>query len=152
LELHNSQSEIKKRRDLVAVLHARSMTETEIAKQIGVDQSVVSRDLKAIKEDIAQDFVCGLARFDLAYYYKNCLDTIEQIKREGWSLYNENREKPEVSIRDKLAPLTLIKDCAVDRYRLLAEGPAIMAVKTLENRLNSIERNIEQKEFQEVNR
>ena len=122
------------------------MTETEIARQAGVDQSVVSRDLKAIKENVAQEFIFGLARFDLAYYYKGCLDTIDQIKRECWTLYNENREKNDVSIRDKLAPLSLIKDCAVDRYRLLAEGPSIMAVKALEDRLDNIERNQRQQE------
>ncbi len=34
LELHNSPTEIKKRRDLVAALHARSMTETQIASAL----------------------------------------------------------------------------------------------------------------------
>ena len=64
------------------------MNESEIAtdlKKMGylVDRSTVSRDLKAIKEDIAQQFIFDLARFDLAYYYKSCLDVIDQVKREA---------------------------------------------------------------------
>jgi len=125
------------------------MTETEIAKQTGVDQSVVSRDLKAIKEEIAQRFIFDLARYDLAYYYKGCLDTLDQVKRECWDIYNEAKKKGGISIRDKLAPLSLIKDCSVDRYKLLAEGPSIMAVKALEDRLDNIERNQRQQQQEE---
>jgi hypothetical protein len=152
LELHNSPSEIKKRRDLVAVLHARSMTETEIAndlKKMGysVDQATISRDLKSIKEEIAQQFIFDLARFDLAYYYKSCLDVIDEVKREAWSIYNSIDEKDSsIPIRDKLAPLSLIKECSADRYKLLAEGPSIMAVRALEERLDDIERNLQQEE------
>jgi predicted transcriptional regulator len=43
---------------------AQSMTETEIAEKLNVDQSTISRDVKALKE-LSQQFV-----FDLAYYYK----------------------------------------------------------------------------------
>ena len=152
MELHNSQSEIKKRREVVAVLHARSMTETEIAKDLrkmgySVDQATISRDLKSIKEEIAQQFIFDLARFDLAYYYKSCLDVIDQVKREAWRIYNSIDEKDSsIPIRDKLAPLSLIKECSVDRYKLLAEGPSIMAVRALEDRLDTIERNLQQEE------
>ncbi len=45
------------------------MTETEIAEQLDVDQSTISRDVKALKE-MSQRFVFDLARSDLAYYYK----------------------------------------------------------------------------------
>ena len=152
MELHNSLSEIKKRRELVAVLHARSYTESEIAKDLkkmgySVDQSTVSRDLKAIKEEITQQFIFDLARFDLAYYYKSCLDIIDQVKREAWRIYNSIDEKDSsIPIRDKLAPLSLIKECSVDGYKLLSEGPAIMAVKALEDRLDRLEENAHQEE------
>nr|MDQ3852791.1 hypothetical protein [Thermoproteota archaeon] len=60
MELHNTRSEVKKRRDLVAALHARSISETDIEKALKkmgypVDQSTVSRDLKSIREEMAQD-------------------------------------------------------------------------------------------------
>ena len=55
---------------------AQSMTETEIAEQLNVDQSTISRDIKALKE-LSQQFV-----FDLAYYYKQSIDGIEAKKEE----------------------------------------------------------------------
>ncbi len=55
--MHNNQNnhingryEIEERRRKVASLLAQSMTETEIASQLGVDQSTISRDVKVLKE------------------------------------------------------------------------------------------------------
>jgi IS30 family transposase len=54
---------------------ARKMTEREIASQLNVDQSTVSRDITALKET-SQRFIFDLAKSDLAYYYKQSLDGI----------------------------------------------------------------------------
>jgi IS30 family transposase len=64
---------------------AQSMTETEIAEQLNVDQSTISRDVKALKE-MSQQFVFDLARSDLAYYYKQSIDGIEEAKKEAWRI------------------------------------------------------------------
>jgi IS30 family transposase len=55
--MHNNQNnhingryEIEERRRKVASLLAQSMTETEIASQLGMDQSTISRDVKVLKE------------------------------------------------------------------------------------------------------
>jgi hypothetical protein len=124
------------------------MTETEIEKRLkaigySVDQATISRDLKAIKDEVSQDFVFSLARSDLAYYFKNALDTIDQVKLECWNIYNNNTND-NTPIRDKLAPLSLIKECSESKFKLVSEGPAIMAVKNLEDRLKQIEENIRQ--------
>ena len=44
---------IEERRRKVATLLAQSMTETEIAHELKVDQSTISRDIKALKAIIA---------------------------------------------------------------------------------------------------
>ena len=74
---------IEERRKIVASLLAQSKTETEIAQELGVDQSTISRDVKARKE-LSQQFVFDLAKSDLAYYYKQCIDGIEEVRRKGW--------------------------------------------------------------------
>jgi IS30 family transposase len=74
LALHNKK--IKARRNQVASLLSKSFNETEIAQQLGVDQSTISRDIKVLKES-AQQFVTELAKSDLAYYYKQSIDGIE---------------------------------------------------------------------------
>ena len=61
---------------------AQSMRETEIAEKLNIDQSAISRDVKALKE-MSQQFVFDLAKSDLAYYYKQSIDGIEEAKKEA---------------------------------------------------------------------
>jgi IS30 family transposase len=45
--MHNNNFKMEERRRKVASMLAQSMTETEIAEQLNVDQSTISRDIKA---------------------------------------------------------------------------------------------------------
>jgi IS30 family transposase len=78
--------EIEERRRKVATLLAQSMTETERAHKLNVDQSTISRDIKVLKI-LSQRFVFDLAKSDLAYYYKQCIDGIEEARRKGWEIF-----------------------------------------------------------------
>jgi IS30 family transposase len=127
---------IEERRRRVASLLAQSMTESEIAQQLNVDQSTISRDVKALKE-LSQQFVYELAKSDLAYYYKQSIDGIEEAKREAWRIYHNNDNQ--VSVKEKLSALKLIVESNEARFKLLSEGPSILVVKSLEERLNKIE-------------
>jgi arginine repressor len=127
---------IEERRRKVASLLAQSMTESEIAQQLSVDQSTISRDIKALKE-LSQQFIYDLAKSDLSYYYKQSIDGIEEAKREAWRIYHHNNN--EVSVKDKLSALKLIVESNEARFKLLSEGPSVVAVKSLEERLNKIE-------------
>lgn len=54
---NNNNCKIEERRRKVAsMVVAQSMTETEIAEQLNVDQSTISRDVKALKK-MSQQFV-----------------------------------------------------------------------------------------------
>src|SRR4051812_7990805 len=101
--VHNFK--IEERRSKVSSLLAQSMTETEIAQKLNVDQSTISRDIKALKE-ISQQFVYNLAKSDLSYYYKQSIDGIEEAKREAWRIYHHNNN--EISLKEKLSALKLI--------------------------------------------
>ena len=126
---------IEDRRRRVASLLAQSMTETEIAKKLKVDQSTISRDIKALKK-MSQQFVYDLAKSDLAYCYKQCLDGIEEVKRRGWDIFNGINN---LMTRDKLLALKLIMECNEAKFALFKEGPTIMQVKSMEERLANIE-------------
>jgi hypothetical protein len=52
---------------------------------LNVDQSTISRDIKVLKE-LSQQFVFDLAKYDLAYYYKQCIDGVEEVRRKGWEI------------------------------------------------------------------
>ena len=72
----------------MASLLSRSATEKEIAQQLGVDRSTINRDIRALKIE-CQQFVYDLAKSDLAYYYKQSIDGIEEAKKESWKIYND---------------------------------------------------------------
>ncbi len=125
---------IKERRKQVASLLSRSVTETEIARQLGVGQATISRDVKELKRT-CQQFVYDLAKSDLAYEYKKSLDGIEEAKKEGWRIFNN----PFVSVRERLLALKIIMQADATRFKLLSEGQSVLAMKTMEERLENIE-------------
>jgi hypothetical protein len=110
------------------------MTESEIAHELKVDQSTISRDIKVLKLQ-SQQFVYDLAKSDLAYCYKQCMDGIEEVKRKTWSIFKNELVNP----KDKLLALKLIKECNEAKFTLFKDGPSIMNLKALEERLNKIE-------------
>ena len=83
MKTHNFKIEDRRRK--VATLLAQSMTETEIALELNVDQSTIRRDIKVLKL-LSQRFVFDLAKSDLAYYYKQCIDGIE-VRKKGCEIF-----------------------------------------------------------------
>ena len=126
---------IEERRRKVATLLAQSMTETEIAHELKVDQSTISRDIKVLKQ-MSQKFVFDLAKSDLAYYYKQCIDGIEEVRRKGWEIFKGHNN---LTPRDKLLALKVIRESNEAKFALFKEGPSIMHIKSLEERLKNIE-------------
>ena len=137
----NNKFKIEERRRQVASLLAQSITETEIAQKLNVDQSTISRDIKALKQ-MSQQFVFDLAKSDLAYHYQQCINGIEEVRRKAWELIREdNKEEEEQSLtlKDKLLVLILIKGCEEGKFALFKDGPSILNVKSLEERIHQIE-------------
>ncbi|MGA7898038.1 MAG: hypothetical protein WCA39_04165 [Nitrososphaeraceae archaeon] len=123
--------EIEERRRKVATLLAQSITETEIAHELKVGQSTISRD-KVLKA-LSQRFVFDLAKSDLAYYYKQCIDGIEEVRRKGWEIFKGRNNN--LTPKDKLSALKVIRECNEAKFALFKEGPSIMHTKSLEERL-----------------
>jgi IS30 family transposase len=118
---------------------ARKMTEREIASQLNVDQSTVSRDITALKET-SQRFIFDLAKSDLAYYYKQSLDGIEEAIKEAWSLYQKNESFSAPPYKITVA-LKIIIQANEIKFKLLSEGPSVLNVRLLEEKLSRIENN-----------
>jgi Homeodomain-like domain len=131
----NSKFLIEDRRRTVARLLAQSMTETEIAIHLDVHVSTICRDIKALKAK-SQQFVYDLAKSDLAYYYKQCIEAIDEVNRESWKIYQDDNKLP---IKEKLLALKVIIQSNESKFKLLSEGPIVLAVKSLEERLEKIE-------------
>jgi IS30 family transposase len=132
---------LEERRRRVISLLAQSKTETEISKQLQVHVSTISRDVSYLRKQ-SQQFVYDLAKSDLAFYYKQCLDGIEEVRRKSWEIYNDDNDRQNNSLtntKDKLLCLKLIKECNEAKFALLKEGPSIINLKSLEDRISKIE-------------
>ena len=108
---------IEDHRRRVAFLLAQSMTETEMAKNLKVDQFTIGRDIKVLKKFIQQ--VYDLAKSDLAYCYKQCLNGIEEAKRRSWDIFNGTNI---FTTKDKLLALKLIMEYNEEKFELFKEG------------------------------
>ena len=130
----STKRKFKERRQQVASLLSKSFNEYEIGAQLGISQPTVCRDIKRLKE-MSQEFIFDLAKSDLAYYFKQSITGIEQANKESWKIF-QNDSTP---IREKLLALKLIIQSDEAKFRLLTEGPAVLNMKSLEDRLNRIE-------------
>ena len=78
--------------------------------------------------------------------YQTSIEGIRNILNECWSIYlaqdnqnnNNNNSKP-LSWLHKIAAVKLAKECHESIFKLTSEGPSVMHVKLLEERLNKIE-------------
>ena len=129
-----SQFLIEERRRLVAKLWAQSKSETEIARELHCNVSTICRDIKFLKK-LSQQFVFDLAK-DLGFYYKSCIDTMDQIQQKCWNIYNNNDQ---ISQKDRLLSLKIIKETCESKFSLIEKGPSVMALNSLQERVEKIE-------------
>jgi hypothetical protein len=80
---------IEERRRQVATMVMQSMTEVEIAKKLGVDDTTISKDIKALKL-ISQQFIYDITKSDFTYYYKQCLDMAKLVLRRQLEIVNKD--------------------------------------------------------------
>jgi hypothetical protein len=99
------------------------LNEPEIAKELDVDQSTISRDISVLRK-LSQQFVYDLAKSNLAFCYVQCLEGIDQVNRRTWELFR----RESMSIKDKLLALKLVKECNESIFSLIKDGPGITNV------------------------
>jgi len=133
----------KERREDVLVLLTKGLKGYEIAEELGVDASTVSRDIQYLISQ-SHNYLNSLAKEALPFMYQTSIDGIRNVLRECWSIYNtennnDNTNNIDITWFHKLAALKLAKECNEALFRLTAEGPSVMYVKLLEERLARIE-------------
>lgn len=108
------KSLIEERRRQVSIMITQGMTEIEIGQRLGVDNSTISKDVKALKL-ISQQFIYDITKSDFAYYYKQCLDAVKLILRKQYEIVDKERiTKEDVSkakiLADMLNTVSTIND------------------------------------------
>jgi hypothetical protein len=125
------------RRSRVIGLHSRDLTQMEIAKELNVDQSTISKDLRYIKDE-AKNKIIEFTN-NLSFEFVKCLAEIGEIKRELWKiasteidpLLNNNNVMIDPNIiittnmnnKNRIAALTQLLETIKHRMELITGGP-----------------------------
>ena len=139
---HN-QIIIKERRENILMLLTKGMKGYQIAKELGVDASTVSRDINYLVGQ-SQNYLNSLAKEALPFMYQTSIEGIKNILKECWNIYtiesnSDDSKNKEITWFHKIAALKLAKECNEALFKLTAEGPSVMHLKVLEERLEKIE-------------
>jgi IS30 family transposase len=133
---HN-RMQIKERREDVLLLLTKGMKGYEIANELGVNASTVSRDIQYLISQL-HNYLNTLAKEALPFMYQTSIEGIRNVLKECWNIYSIESNK-DVTWFHKIAALKLAKECNEALFKLTAEGPSVMHVKLLEERLARIE-------------
>jgi IS30 family transposase len=143
---NNNKLVIQDRRQKIWTLLTRGMKGYEIAKELNTTPATISRDIQHLTSQ-SQNFLNDLAKETLPFMYKSCIDGIREVLKECWKIYESTDEQ--VSYFQRLAALKLAKECNEAQFKLLSEGPSIMYVQMLEDKLAQIEESAAQSQQQQ---
>jgi hypothetical protein len=112
--------EIEKENRLSRVisLYSKGLTQAEIAQELSVDQSTVSRDLQFIKQE-AKKKIEKYLNEDILFEYLRYIAGSNEVTRKLWEIVqNEN-----VTTKDKTNALSLLMQSYNKRLEVLVGGP-----------------------------
>jgi predicted ArsR family transcriptional regulator len=132
--IRSNRIEIQQRREKLWTLLARGNKRLERAKELGIDPTTVSRDIAYLVAQ-SQTYLSDLAKGTLPFMYQTAIEGIRSVMKECWNIYERDEGK------DKLAALKLIKECHEAVFKLVDEGPSVMYLKLLQEKLISINEN-----------
>ena len=132
----NNKAAVNDRRQKVFTLLAKGMKGYEIAKELNVVNSIISRDIYYLTSE-SQNYLNDLARSTLPFMYQTSIEGIREILKECWNIYQSNDKS--ISWIQRLAALKLAKECNEAIFKLVDEGPSVMYLKQLQEKLVQIE-------------
>jgi hypothetical protein len=139
----NNRFIIIERREKVFVMLSQGLNETEISKQLKVDQSTVCRDIKVIKKQ-SQEIIQTITKDILPYEFGRCHIAIEQLIKEGWIIYQDKSGK--WTNKDKINALKLVKESIRTKLDILLQGPTTLQLQQLKEQVNELNQKLDNEE------
>ena len=131
--IRNNKSVINERRHKLFALLTRGMKGYEIAKELNVDYATVSRDIKYLTAE-SQNYLNSLAKETMPFMFQTSISGITDILKECWNIYESTDNNFQ-----RLAAFKLAKECHEAVFKLVDEGPSVMYLKQLQEKLLQIE-------------
>ena len=134
---HSNNKIIVERREKVMVLLTKGLKGYQIANKLNVDSSTVSRDIQYLSKE-SSNAVSSLAKETLPFMYQTSIEGIRNILKESWKIYNNKEKDQDLTWSHRLKALEITKSCYESMFKLVSEGPSLVYMKTLEERLEKI--------------
>jgi hypothetical protein len=83
-QVPHNRLKIKERREDVLILLTKGMKGYEIAKELGVDASTVSRDVQYLISQ-SRNYLNSLAKEALLFMYQTSIEGIRNVLKECWN-------------------------------------------------------------------
>jgi hypothetical protein len=99
-------------------LHVMGLSQAEIANELKVNQSTVSRDLQYIKQE-SRRRIDKYLREDVPFEYERYFATFDEISKKLWKTVNDYNTDP----KDKIRALSLLNQANDKRHERLIGGP-----------------------------
>src|ERR671927_644468 len=131
--------QVEWRRAKVLELLSKGDSQSEIAKVLQVDLSIISRDVYFLRQQ-AKDNIKRYIDERLPEEYEKCLVGLNAITKEAWNTANNTEDK-----REKIQALSLAKDCYSMKLNLLTNATVVddairfVSAKSKEDLKSSIE-------------
>ena len=124
--INNSDSQLSSTLDIqnenrlskILSLHVMGLSQVEIASELKVNQSTVSRDLQYIKQE-SRRRIDKYLREDVPFEYERYLATFDEISKKLWKTVNDFNTDP----KDKIRALSLLNQANDKRHERLIGGP-----------------------------
>jgi hypothetical protein len=111
--------QIEWRRSQVLELSSKGRNQTEIAKILQVDKSIISRDITFLREQ-SKDTIRKYVYETFPVEYEKCLVGLDSILKEAWNSVEHSSDK-----REKLQALSLAKECYGMKMELLTNATVV---------------------------
>ena len=124
------QDQLKWRRDKVREYSIKGYTQRDIAAELKIPLMNVNRDLKYLRQQSKHNIEHYIDEY-LPAEFHHCLDALNMIVKEMWSLNPENN-------RELMQSRSLIKECCAMRIELLSNATVVdRAIKFLERNIDT---------------
>jgi predicted transcriptional regulator len=122
--------QIEWRRSQVFELGSKGHNQSEIAKILQVDKSIISRDISYLREQSKHNIRKYIDE-KLPEEYEKCLVGLNAILKEVWDTAQQSSDK-----REKIQALSLAKDCYSMKLELLTNATVVDdAIKFVSSKL-----------------
>jgi hypothetical protein len=125
---NNHRINIANRRTTVWSYICKGMQINDIAGNLGVDKSTISKDIKFLVRD-SQKYLNDMARQTLPFMYKQSIEGMQQILLECWARFRKD---------GNLFALRLALDCHKEIFNQCANGVSVLAVKKITEKANAL--------------